>query len=346
MNKLFRMSVYLVVFLFLVAIETAPTWAVVAACSGDLPTSIDGVNVGTGCMGNATMACPSGCNNTNPIASRNCQTPVIGAPTPSITQQSDGTYTARWTFDIKAPGNYSGSMDNPGGALQVIWFDTPTAGGCESGGMTTCPQYGSSDEEITFYQQTGLTCAGAPYTFGPYALRAQTCLGPCFSACSPSVPTYTDKNGLIFMVTKAMLPGCPEPPKSSCCDNLDCKTCKSAGSGGTSVGGGGACTVVKDSGPGAIFRYRAGGVGGSGWPGTGPWNQRLGRYWSHDHAERIVVDPDTSHVWLSLEALPPPARVCGPTEATLPRTSIASSPTMIRRRAGPAAGSFWTWTAR
>jgi hypothetical protein len=45
-------------------------------------------------------------------------------------------------------------------------------------------------------------------------------------------------------------------------------------------------------------RYRAGGAGGTGWPGTGPWNQRLGRFWSHDHAERIVVDPDTTHVWL------------------------------------------------
>jgi hypothetical protein len=29
-----------------------------------------------------------------------------------------------------------------------------------------------------------------------------------------------------------------------------------------------------------------------------PWNTALGRNWSHDYAERIVMDPDETHVWL------------------------------------------------
>lgn len=51
-------------------------------------------------------------------------------------------------------------------------------------------------------------------------------------------------------------------------------------------------------GHGAAVRYRAGGAGGPGWPGTAAWNQVLGRYWSHEYAERIVPDPDAAHVWL------------------------------------------------
>jgi hypothetical protein len=35
-----------------------------------------------------------------------------------------------------------------------------------------------------------------------------------------------------------------------------------------------------------------------GFPGTALWTPTLGRYWSHDYAERIVVDPDEEHVWL------------------------------------------------
>ncbi|MCB1058165.1 MAG: hypothetical protein KDD11_21920, partial [Acidobacteria bacterium] len=52
------------------------------------------------------------------------------------------------------------------------------------------------------------------------------------------------------------------------------------------------------TGPGARLSYFAGGAGGPGWPGTSEWLTHLGRYWSHDYAERIVQDPDDSHVWL------------------------------------------------
>jgi hypothetical protein len=33
-------------------------------------------------------------------------------------------------------------------------------------------------------------------------------------------------------------------------------------------------------------------------PGTALWTPPLGRGWSHTYAERIVLDPDQTHVWL------------------------------------------------
>jgi RHS repeat-associated protein len=84
--------------------------------------------------------------------------------------------------------------------------------------------------------------------------------------------------------------------------------CKSLGSSsgdgsgcGANLGGGGSSCTFKAA--GAHFRYGAGGAGGPGWPGSSgvtanPWNTTLGRYWSHDYAERIVMDPDETHVWL------------------------------------------------
>src|SRR5579864_5001014 len=88
-----------------------------------------------------------------------------------------------------------------------------------------------------------------------------------------------------------------------------CQRCKSLGSSagdggggggeaaggasgcGFSLGGGGASCAFKAS--GAHLRYGSGGVGGPGFPGStgitaNPWNAGLGRYWSHDYAERIV----------------------------------------------------------
>ena len=35
------------------------------------------------------------------------------------------------------------------------------------------------------------------------------------------------------------------------------------------------------------MHYLAGGAGHPGYPGSAAWNTALGRYWSHDAAERI-----------------------------------------------------------
>jgi len=76
------------------------------------------------------------------------------------------------------------------------------------------------------------------------------------------------------------------------------------GNKSASAGGGGPALCTLQTGPDAQLRYLAGGVGTPSFPGvqdaTGPddWRNNLGRYWSHDYAERVVLDPDEDHVWL------------------------------------------------
>ncbi|PYQ65457.1 MAG: hypothetical protein DMF53_05475, partial [Acidobacteria bacterium] len=92
--------------------------------------------------------------------------------------------------------------------------------------------------------------------------------------------------------------GCPVPRKWVC---DECKACKLAGHGGGSPAGKGGVGAPGDSGPGAMLRYAAGGAGGPGFAGSAAWNTILGRYWSHDYAQRIVLDPalnNDTHVWL------------------------------------------------
>lgn len=58
--------------------------------------------------------------------------------------------------------------------------------------------------------------------------------------------------------------------------------------------------VEPADGPGALLRHFAGGIGGTGFPGSPTWSRDTGlaHYWSHDYVERIIEDPDESHVWL------------------------------------------------
>ncbi len=104
------------------------------------------------------------------------------------------------------------------------------------------------------------------------------------------------------MVTKADL-GCPETKKI--CNGSD-KTCRNCLVGGASAGGGppgvpGGGGPGGDNGPGAFLSYAGGLVGRAGWPGSAIHNATLGRYWSHEYAERIVADGSPNpedHVWL------------------------------------------------
>jgi len=83
------------------------------------------------------------------------------------------------------------------------------------------------------------------------------------------------------------MPGCPEPRKHDC----DCMSCKQVGDGGAPASGAPGSASPGKSGPKALLRYAAGGAGGPGFPGSAAWNTILGRYWSHDYAQRIVLDP-------------------------------------------------------
>jgi len=84
-----------------------------------------------------------------------------------------------------------------------------------------------------------------------------------------------------------------------------CNECTAAvGTGGASPGGGGgfcgasAPPAGAANGPHALLRHFSGGAGATGLPGSAQWRATLGRHWSHDYAERIVVDPDDTKVWL------------------------------------------------
>ena len=266
-------------------------------CTGDITTGQCGIN-DTVCTGS-----PNNYGSGNPCAGNgcgfvhNCRTPTVSGPSIEILPQPDGTFTARLKMDVRAPWNKWAQTNNPNGTLDMFWYNTASVPGlCDTGFDISICEYLNSDHTECWVQQTGLTCAGAPYNFGTFSFRAQTCGGPgvCGLPFPPTCGRWVDRSGLDFVVTKGML-GCPTPPKDDC---EDCKACKLAGPGRGNAGGGGGRGAPGKSGPGALLRYAAGGAGHPGFPGSAAWTPTLGRYWSHDYAERIVQDPDDSHVWL------------------------------------------------
>ena len=267
-------------------------------CTGDIPTGQCGIDdaVCTGSPNTSTGACAgNGCNFVH-----NCRTPTVSGPTIEILPQANGTFTARLKMDVRAPWNKWAQTNNPNGTLDMFWYERPTTPGlCDTGFNIAICEYLNSDHTQCWVQQTGLTCAGAPYNFGTFSFRAQTCGGPgvCNFPFPPTCGRWVDRSGLDFVVSKEML-GCPTPRKTDC---NECKSCKRPGGGdcGANVTGEGAS--CKLPGAGAHLYYAAGGAGGDGFPGTAAWRPSLGRYWSHDYAQRIVVDPDDSHVWLITE---------------------------------------------
>ena len=89
-------------------------------------------------------------------------------------------------------------------------------------------------------------------------------------------------------------PPAPEPPQT------EGGQCSATPAVGSEVWGGG-----QTESPGGLsnpsLRYRAGGAGHPGLPGSEDWTETLGLYWSHEAAQRIVTDPDETHVWLITE---------------------------------------------
>jgi hypothetical protein len=206
----------------------------------------------------------SGC-----IGFNNCQAPVLSGPFVEVVDTGGGTFEARLVLDAIAYWN-SEADAGPNSKLDLWWTQAPTA----THPTTSLCENNSTDRTYTYLAKTGLTCAGAPYDFGVYSLRATVCPG---SSCQRTA----SRSGMAFQVTAEDL-GCKIPRKN------DCKECQSC-----LLGGGGPLGGGPPAGGG-----EGSGAGGPGLPGTPAWNQTFGRYWSHDYAERIVVDPDASHVWL------------------------------------------------
>lgn len=212
-----------------------------------------------------------------------CQKPVADHRI-DVKETAPGIFEARLVARVYAPWN--SHLDTLSSAkLHIYWREGATA----AHPTTSLCQNNSSDQLETFLVAGGLSCSGAPYNLGVYSLRAIVCQG------AGNCQQTTDLNALQFTVTKQTL-GCPEPPKWSCGGDSNCRECITVGQGSASPAGEGAS--AEPDGHGAAVRYRAGGAGGPGWPGTAAWNQILGRYWSHEYAERIVPDPGDTHVWL------------------------------------------------
>jgi RHS repeat-associated protein len=213
-----------------------------------------------------------------------CQQPTIKSTRIDIVPQGDGTFQARLVARVEAPSNPT--QPQVEARLQLYW----NAGGTATHPTTSLCQHATTASAETFLVYPGLTCDGAPYDLGTYSLRAIVCLG---AGCQ----RIADASGLSFQVSKQAL-GCPEPPAWGCDGDGGCTYCLTAGGGAGSPAGEGGSAEPAESGPGARLRYRAGGVGNPVWPGAAAWNVILGRYWSHDYAERIVADPGAGHVWL------------------------------------------------
>jgi RHS repeat-associated protein len=276
-------------------------------CDGNLPVSQCGQATPEPC--DASISYPltghvcsgSGCNGL-----RNCRNPEVPLePEIEVVVEPDGQFTARLVFDVVARWNQEAGdqdlqFDNSNGTLQILWF---ASGSLCSGTVGSC-NYRASDRTRTYLEKNDLTCAGAPYDFGTYSIRVQTCQGegPCPFLFPLSCGREVDRVGKAFVVTAEDL-GCPVPPPERCKGDASCESCP----GGNSIGGGGAAAGGPggpgdpQSGRGAYLYYTAGGAGAAGLPGSAAWNVALGRHWSHDYAQRIVEDP--------LELDPPESRV-------------------------------------
>jgi RHS repeat-associated protein len=194
--------------------------------------------------------------------------------------------------------------DGLGGSITPFVFWYPCAGaGCTRDGICGLDGFGGriNFDNLDTWLERGLSCAQARAL--TLSVKIQVCPTACTSSVTIDIPSPDLAQAL----------GCPVPPPPPCTEpsgqasgasGSSCPLCEpvagSGGGGGCSVAksGGGPSCEPPGGGPGAKPRYAAGGVGGDGLPGATAWRTILGRFWSHDYAERIVVDPDNTHVWL------------------------------------------------
>jgi hypothetical protein len=157
-------------------------------------------------------------------------------------------------------------------------------------------------DNLDTWLERGLSCSQVKSL--SLSVKIRVCAG---SACEDN----QNKNKIIDIppLDLAQALGCPVPLPNTCGEGsggtsgaagTSCPLCQPMGGDSgcsTPVGGGGPSCEPAWLGK-ARLRYAAGGVGGDGLPGATAWRAVLGRFWSHDYAERIVVDPDNTHVWL------------------------------------------------
>ncbi|MDY7092794.1 MAG: hypothetical protein SX243_07470, partial [Acidobacteriota bacterium] len=223
-----------------------------------------------------------------PVASEPVFEPAFGC-NPAL-----GPCSITATVELSFPGNHQNEPTDIGFNYT---FATVEVRDSSDSLLGVCGHAGQVILEDTGTVQWGFTgaCGDTDVAFQVQA-RSCPCQGPFCPLCQHVTTVTADLNDSNF---------CPEPPKEDCpgANAYSCTNCLGVGGGGAPPGGGGGGYDGKgETGPGARLAYKAGGAGHPGWPGTAGWLPTLGRYWSHDYAQRIVPDPDAvpsdGHVWL------------------------------------------------
>lgn len=246
----------------------------------------------------ATCACTQGCQ-----VGYRCYKPELGGVDFSIVGSCDPNSTT-CAIVARVPMIFPGRAQDPsgsgGGPKIEVREGSTLVSTCGAGvGIEINVDEGVLTLEHNF------TCQ-APPTERTFEVKAIACANT--SGCSKPSDTVT----VTFSDTLLRAQFC-EPRLDYPCATQACNACvggqggspggpkSSAPAGATganaAVGGNGAGTTPPGQ-PGAVLTYFAGGVGALGTPGASAWRAQLGRYWAHEFAERIVVDPDESHVWL------------------------------------------------
>jgi RHS repeat-associated protein len=246
---------------------------------------------------------PTNCQTTR------CYTPFIGPPSVSVAGSCDPKLEIcllNVDFPIHFPSNSLNTLTGINSFALVEELDSM------GGVVSTCGNQGDplDDDHGSARFTLSASCASGPTvhylaaTSCPCSLDPVTCTiaGLCTKRVTASHTVEASQTAL-----------CKQPPAPPC---ENCGACVGGspppppppgptppGKGGGSpscglpVGGGGA-PACPAAGPGASLQYLAGGVGAPGFPGTTAWNPALGRFWSHEWAERIVTAPGNDHVWL------------------------------------------------
>jgi hypothetical protein len=197
--------------------------------------------------------------------------------------------TVRATVPVTFPGNSQG-LGTPGSGAYLDWT------GLTAVAVASCGYFGQqifADRGNAWIQVSGFTCASGAAT-ATYELLAQVCIAGC-----PQPASQRQSTRMVDLSRpnlEAMF--CKKPPAGGCPEQSPAGACCLGPAGGSSPSGGGAGTGGDGTGPDAYLYYLAGGVGHPDFPGAVLWQPTLGRYWSHTWAERIVLDPNDSHVWL------------------------------------------------
>jgi RHS repeat-associated protein len=275
-----------------VLLLAAPAGAQYCAATGPVNLGFDPLS------GSISKDANCSCTN-NCTTGFRCYPPVLGGASyelrPAGCNPKIQSCTVRATLEVDFPGNSQGLL-TPGSGAYLDWssISSPVGSCGYPGGNEIFVDKGSAWIEVG-----GFTCSAGANAAGSYSLLAQVCVAGC-----PQPPSQRQSSTAVDLsVTQLNALFCKKPPVHGCPEDGPAGTCclgpgGAGGGGGSSPAGGGPGFGGPGTGPDTFLYYLAGGVGNPSWPGTSLWTSTLGRYWSHTYAERIVLDPDETHVWL------------------------------------------------